>query len=677
MKDNLTQNFSKKDNVQNSAPKIVAFHAPIKNFLKLNDDAKTAIVTLAIPLDSIQANEVWVRSEPDNEERLNSLKKVEISKVHSDTSSSTNYATDWNYWQGELTLNQAEQTTLYCFKIHYDTINSTTNSTTTLNSTSTLWLSALGSHKFFPEREYHFNLNPSYQAANWVWSQVFYQIFPERFYDGDSSNNPVVDEYLYEDKAILIKTWDELPHQESGPREFFGGDLQGIIQKLDYIQELGATALYLNPIFTSHSSHKYDTVDYYNVDPHFGGNDAFIDLRTETKKRNMRIMLDAVVNHTSDRHAWMDRYDEHPENGAYQSEDAETREFYTFEDKDDPESYSGWLGFIKTLPVLDFANENLQKVMYKNDSQDSPAILRHWLRPPYNIDAWRFDVIHMLGEGTGAKNNAHYVREFRKAVREENNEAYVLGEHFFEATKWLQGDQEDGAMNYYGFARPVWNFLAKEDFRGDAIEVDAKDFDWLLGRARARLPFPIQLSQFNLLDSHDTPRMLTRLNEDQALMKCAVTLLMTYIGVPCIYYGDEIGLTGGGDPYCRAPMPWPELTENEITGDETKWNNDLLGHYKILASFRHNNLVMQEGAFLSLYAEKDIYAFARILDSTTVLTIINRGMYNTIRLPIWKAALSTGYFESILDNQSLEYADGYLNIELAEKSAFVLKVVTT
>ncbi len=625
-----------------SSLNIAPYHAATTSFLKqkINTFGKTtALVTLAFPKHSQQPTEAWVRSEPDNEEVLGKLEPV------SSTSQAQN--TGWNYWQGELKLNSAEDLTLYCFKIRFEA--------------STIWLSALGIHKLFPDRAIHFHYNPRYQPASWVWSQVFYQIFPERFHDGDTSNNPVAGEYLYEDKPILIKTWDELPHQDSGPREFFGGDLQGITQKLDYIQQLGVTGLYLNPIFTSHSSHKYDTVDYYTVDAHFGGNAAFRDLNAELKQRNMRIILDAVINHTSDRHAWMDRYNEHPEDGAYQSKEAKTRNYYTFEDDNDSESYSGWLGFIKTLPVLDFSNEDLQEVMYKNDSQDNPAILRHWLRPPYSIDGWRFDVIHMLGEGTGAKNNAHYVKEFRKALREENSEAYVLGEHFFEATKWLQGDQEDGAMNYYGFARPVWNFLAGEDFRGDGIEVDAEAFDWLLGRARAQLPFPIQLSQFNLLGSHDTPRMLTRLKGDLALMKCAVTLLMTYIGVPCIYYGDEIGLTGGGDPYCRAPMPW----------DESKWNTDLQQHYKTLVAFRQENIVMQEGAFLSLYAVDEVYVFARLLDKTIVIVAINRGINIDLDIPIWKLGLDHGTINSILDNKPIDFANSQLMINLEDKSSFI------
>ena len=603
---------------------VFAFHAPLLPFLIKGSSGYE--VSLRVPKNT-PVEAAWVRSEPDNETFLSPLSQVDTDDT-------------WTHYRGNLRLNPSDRVTLYAFKL--------------LVGGRQVWLSEAGLSNYFPERDVHFRLNPTYEPARWVYAQVFYQIFPERFFDGDPSNNVKSGEYLYEGKPVVAKAWGELPERSQGAREFYGGDLEGIRQKLPYLQELGVTALYLNPIFTSPSSHKYDTVDYSEVDRHFGGNEAFIQLCEALKARDMRIVLDAVINHTSERHRWFDRYGEAEEPGAYGSTTSKTRTFYTFT-SDDPESYHGWYG-VKTLPVLNYADPELQAKIYEADD----ALLRTWLRPPFEIDGWRFDVIHMLGEGTGAVNNAEYARHFRRVLREENSQAYMLGEHFYEATKWLQGDQEDGAMNYYGFTRPVTEFLAGVDYRGDGVVIDAADLDYQLVRARARIPFALQLSQFNLLDSHDTPRLLTLLEGDRELMKLAVTLLFTYVGVPCVYYGDEVGMEGGHDPDCRRTFPW-----------DGEWDEGLLEHYKCLISLRREHKVLQEGAFLPLYAEKDVYAFARLLEDEVVVVAVNRGDATAIELPAWKLGLKKGTLASLF-SEDAEVKGSALRLELAAKASAVL-----
>jgi alpha-glucosidase len=607
---------------------IFAFHAPMPDLLRKQDGRY--VVTLLVPAH-VRPARVWVRSEPDNEEHLSELKKVAQNAWGS-------------RWEGRLRLNPSEPVTLYAFKM--------------LVADRQYWLDGTGKIKgFFPERDLHFHFNPTYAPAHWVRSQVFYQIFPDRFADGDSSNNVRDGEYLYEGKPVVAKAWGELPTRAQGAREFYGGDLQGIRQRLSYLQELGITTLYLNPVFASPSSHKYDTTDYYRVDPHFGTNEELARLCEEVRTRGMRIILDAVVNHTSERHPWFDRHAEHDPPGAFAHKDAPTRDFYVFNDPDDPESYAGWYG-VRTLPVLDFANPGVRRRVYEADD----AILRYWMRPPYRIDGWRFDVIHMLGEGEGAGNNARYARAFRKTLREENPEAYMLGEHFFEATKWLQGDQEDGAMNYYGFAMPVRAFFGSLDHRGHPIEIDAADLDFLLERARARIPFEIQLSQLNLLGSHDTARFLTVVKADKALMKCAVTMLFTYIGVPSVYYGDEVGLEGGDDPDCRRTFPW----------DETRWDTELQTHYQTLIRLRRDRRVLQEGAFLSLHADADVFAFARVLQDEVVIVILNRGDETTVALPVWKTGLRDEHLRSLFNPGYVRVEDGILTLTCPQRTSDVL-----
>lgn len=268
----------------------------------------------------------------------------------------------------------------------------------------------------------------------------------------------------------------------------------------------------------------------------------------------------------------------------------------------------------------------------------------------------------MLGEGTGATNNATYVRAFRETLREENPAALVLGEHFFEATDWLQGDQEDSAMNYYGFSLPVRAFLAGVDHRGHPLEIDAADFDHLLTRARTQLPFEIQLSKFNLLGSHDTARILTLLEGDTARLSLAVTLLFTYIGVPCVYYGDEVGLLGGNDPDCRRTFPW----------DEASWNRVVLAHYRALIAFRRERRVLQESLFVPLYAQGDVYAFARILEDEGVIVIVNRGEEVGLELDLRQLGLGDETLESLFDSETFRVGDGVLQLSVGACESRVL-----
>ena len=598
----------------------VLYHNPLRG--RRSRFSKETTVTLQT---SQPVTAAWVRSEPDNEEFLSPL-------------APKGRQGRWFVYEGELRLNPADDVTLYAFKVLPE-------------GTGQVWLSEHGQTPYFPERAGHFRYNPHYEPVPWLWSQVFYQIFPERFCDGDPSNNVMDGEYLYEGEPVVAKTWDDLPERKQGPREFYGGDLEGIRQKLPYLQSLGVTALYLNPVFTSPSSHKYDTVDYFNVDPHFGGNEALEKLCAELRERGFRLILDAVVNHTSERHPWFDRFGEYAEVGAYGG--GKTRDFYTFT-SEDPDSYSGWVG-VRTLPVLDFSHAEVRRRIYEADD----AVLRRWLRPPYSVDGWRFDVVHMLGDGTGAKNNATYVRGFRQALREENPEALVLGEHFFEATGWLQGDQEDSAMNYYGFTMPVRAFLAGIDHRGHPLTIDASDFAHLLTRARVQLPFEIQLSQFNLLGSHDVPRLLTILGGDTARLKLAVTLLLTYIGVPCVYYGDEVGLEGGGDPDCRRTFPW----------DEARWNQDIAGHYRALIALRRERRALQEGLFVQLCAEGEVFAFARMFEGERVIVIVNRGEEVGLELDLTRVGLENETLQPFFDNETVQVEDGALSLTLGACSS--------
>jgi alpha-glucosidase len=539
---------------------------------------------------------VYLRADPDNEELLIPMR-------------STVTTNGLRHFEADLPWDRGNDTTHYAFKV--------------LHERRQTWLAADGMHPHVPPREVLFKVSRAHTPPAWVAEQVVYQIFPDRFYQGDETRAVQTDEYVYGTGRMRVvqKPWGAPIDRQVAATAFYGGDLAGIRQKLAYLhEELGVTTLYLNPIFTSGSNHKYDTEDYETVDPHLGGNAALAELAGAMHARGMRLVLDAVVNHTGANHPWFNRYGRHATQGAYQSAESPWRAWYLFTGENE---YVSWKGHT-SLPVLDFSNPEVRAAVYG----DRDAILRRWLRLPYAIDGWRFDVIHMLGEGPGAYNNAHYVREFRRAVREENAEAYLLGEHFMEATRWLQGEQEDGAMNYYGFAQPVRAWLAEQDMAGEPAPLSTPELERWLTTARARVPYENQLAQLNLLDSHDTMRFLTAVDRDFARMHLAAILLFTYAGVPSIYYGDEIGLEGGSDPDCRRCFDW----------DRARWNAPLHDHYRRLVAWRKQRAEWRLGAYQTLAVADDAFLFARYLERSVTLVAVNRGAAPA-ELPVQLASL--------------------------------------
>lgn len=535
---------------------------------------------------------VYLRSEPDNEEYLIAMRPAGVEH-------------GLGCYEAVLPWDRGNDTTHYVFKV--------------LHGDRQTWLAADGAHASPPPREVHFKVCAAHQPPTWIADQIAYQIFPDRFCQGDPSHAVQTDEYVYGQGRwrVVREPWGAPVDRSLPPTTFYGGDLLGIERQLEYLHgELGVTMLYLNPIFTSGSNHKYDCEDYDHVDPHFGGDPALSSLSAAVHARGMRLVLDAVVNHTGSNHPWFNRFGRHPGVGAYQSPDSRWRAWYMFQDH---EVYESWKGH-DSLPVLDFGNPEVCAHVYG----DHDAILRRWMRPPYSIDGWRFDVIHMLGEGPGARNNAVHVRGFRRAMREENPESYMLGEHFFEATRWLQGDLEDGAMNYYGFAWPVRGWLAGRDVAGHPARLTTAELEAWWTAARARIPYDNQLAQLNLLDSHDTARFLTMVDGDVARMQLAVTLMFGYVGVPCVYYGDEIGLEGGEDPDCRRCFDW----------DRAHWQPALHAHYRQLIAWRKQRAEWRRGAYQTLVVDEDALVFARYLEDAVTIIAVNRGAAVELALPL-------------------------------------------
>lgn len=366
------------------------------------------------------------------------------------------------------------------------------------------------------------------------------------------------------------------------------------------------TALYLNPVFKAPSVHKYDTQDYRHVDEQFGGDEALLRLRHNTQKEGMRLILDGVFNHSGDSHAWFDRHNQSM-GGACHNPDSPQRDWYSF---DENGRALDWLGY-PSLPKLDFQSPSLVNEIYGGDD----SIVRHWLKAPWNMDGWRLDVVHMLGEAGGARNNLQHVAAITRSAKAARSEAFVFGEHFGDARQWLQADAEDAAMNYRGFTFPLWGFLANTDISYDPQHIDAETCMAWMENYRAGLSHQQQLRMFNQLDSHDTARFKSLLGKDVARLPLAVTWLFTWPGVPCIYYGDEVGLDGNNDPFCRKTFPW----------EPEKQDQDLFSLYQRMATLRKQSQALRYGGCQVMYAHDNVVVFVRVYNQQRVLVAINRG----------------------------------------------------
>jgi len=359
-------------------------------------------------------------------------------------------------------------------------------------------------------------------------------------------------------------------------------------------------------VFVAPSVHKYDTEDYRHVDEQFGGDEALLRLRENTHREGMRLILDGVFNHSGDSHAWFDRHNRGT-GGACHNPDSPQRDWYSF---DDEGQALDWLGYA-SLPKLDYQSPTLVDDIY--GSEDS--IVRHWLKAPWNMDGWRLDVVHMLGEGGGARHNLQHVAGITRSAKQARPDAFVFGEHFGDARQWLQADAEDSAMNYRGFTFPVWGFLANTDISYDPQHIDAETCMKWMDNYRASLSHQQQLRMFNQLDSHDTARFKSLLGKDVARLPLAVTWLFTWPGVPCIYYGDEVGLDGNNDPFCRKTFPW----------EAERQDKGLFTLYQRLIKLRKQSQALRYGGCQVVYAHDNVVVFMRVYNQQRVLVAINRG----------------------------------------------------
>lgn len=487
---------------------------------------------------------------------------------------------------------------------------------------------------YIPEESRDFTIVVDYQKPDWVKKAVFYQIFPERFCNGKPEISVKDGEYTYQGhKAIQVKDWNTpaATWEEGHGVDFYGGDLYGILDKLDYLQTLGVTAVYLNPIFVSPSVHKYDCIDFYHVDPHLGGDEALVRLAEELHKRKMKLILDISINHTSSAGEWFNRDNEFYEKevGAYQNKDAKEREFYFFNEEN---HYDTWVG-VQTMPKLNYTSGELRDRIYK--AYDS--VLKKWIHAPYCIDGWRFDVADCMARNEIVDLYHEVWRELRKELKKEKPNLLILAEDWSDCSEMFQGEEWDSAMNYFGCTRPIREFLGETDLfhvRNDIlrkipVRMSATQLKNRILSYYSRIPYSISNQLYNLLNSHDIARLYNNEQIHKKEYHGAVMMLFTLPGTPSIYYGDEILLNGriSDNEGFRFPMDWSK----EL--DEDRRNNYQL--YQKLAFLRQSSEALSDGGFQVVYEEGYVFAYARFTETELIFVICStNSLEQKIALPL-------------------------------------------
>ncbi|CKE70232.1 alpha-glycosidase [Bacillus paranthracis] len=415
--------------------------------------------------------------------------------------------------------------------------------------------------------------NDVFKAPSWIKDTVWYQIFPERFANGDHTLNPE----------------NTLPwgSAEPTPTNFFGGDFAGIMQNLDYLVKLGISGIYFTPIFKAHSNHKYDTIDYMEIDPQFGTKETFKELVEACHTHGIKVMLDAVFNHSG---YFFDKFQDVLKNGE-QSAYKEWFHIHEFPIRTEPLPNYDTFAFTPYMPKLNTAHPDVKEYLLE--------VGRYWVKE-FNIDGWRLDVANEVDH--------KFWREFRSEIKALNSEVYILGEIWHDALPWLQGDQFDAVMSY-----PVTNALLSY-FANNSIK--ANQFMKQIIESLHSYSMNVNEAAFHLLDSHDTPRILTTCNGDKNKLKLLYVFHLSFIGSPCIYYGDEIGMDGGMDPDCRKCMVWDTKEQDHL----------LFTHVQTLISLRKQYKAFGgHGTFQFIEAndEHNYISYTKTYEDETIFFVLN------------------------------------------------------
>lgn len=557
-----------------------------------------------------------------------------------------------------------------------------------------------------------------FDIPEWIKGAVMYQVYVDRFCDGDISNNVKTNEYIYLEKPVVFKSnWNEFPASED-IRNFYGGDLQGVIDKLPYLKSLGIEAIYFNPIFVSPSNHKYDIQDYSHIDPHIGkivhdggrilergehsnkdadcyikrttdpenlkaSDELFAQLVKKAHEYGIKVILDGVFNHCGAFNKWLDREGIYSKNniGAYHSENSPYKDYFIWEENTwpDNENYTCWWG-LKNHPKLNYENSHeLMKSIMNTAAK--------WLKEPYCADGWRIDVGADLGRTESF--NHYFWGKFRKRVKETNPDAVILAEHYGDASPWLNGHEWDTIMNYDAFMEPVSYFFTGMEKHSDYFNAELYNnggaFANTMVQNMAKLPYQALTASMNQLSNHDHSRFLTRTNMTEGrvatngsidageginkeVFKEAVLFQMTWPGAPTVYYGDEAGVVGWTDPDNRRTYPW---------GNEDK---ELIDFHRDTIAIRKNYNVLKNGSVMFLNEGTGIISYGRFSKNCIMIAAFNNNDFETeIVIPVWRCGAVNGCSFSkifstkdIHENENYTAENGNIKITVKDKCGVLL-----
>lgn len=523
------------------------------------------------------------------------------------------------------------------------------------------YYSVLGLTQSLPCERDMFVIKAGIKNAAWVSESTCYQIFPDRFRDGDKSLDLKTGEYSFDGGIVKKMEFDQAPLEFEDGRclDFFGGDLQGIIDSVDYFKRLNVSCLYLNPIGVSRTTHRYDCCDFFHVDEKLGGDEKFIELVDVMHKNGIKVVIDISINHTGTDHPWFIKA----------SEDNKSKEasyYYISEDG----SVACWEN-VPTLPQLNYTNEELRGLIYKNKD----SVLRKFINPPFNQDGWRLDVADVVGRRGKDQLCEEIWREVNTVVKKDKSDAYLVGECWNDANEYLKGDMWDACMNYVGCGRPIRRWMGERDrylldgwgenpgktkpYTGTALKDHlSSQLNTLLGQMR--------YLQMNLFDSHDTPRLHTNYEVyDENIFQGCVMLSYLLPGMPSTYYGDEVGLKGNMETVeaWRYPMQW----------DESKWNKYIFDSYCALGKLRKDEInVLSEGAFTFLTCDEKRMTFARYNDDKAIILVLNRGEEADFKIDL--GALEGKKLSVLLGDGTAILKDDSISCRLKDKKSIILSL---
>lgn len=527
-------------------------------------------------------------------------------------------------------------------------------------SDSYLYVSEKGVRRSVPVLRDCFFLKPDLDAATWVASSTCYQIFPDRFCKGDASVGAKEGEYQFDGGTVTVHPFTDkpLPFEQGRCLDFFNGDLAGIQQKLDYLKERGFDTLYLNPIGASRTTHRYDCTDYFQVDPKLGGNEAFIRLMDAAHQKGMRIVVDISINHTGIEHPWFKR--------AVADPQSKERGYYYFSEDGTSEKWNG----VPTLAQLNYGNKELRDIIWRGED----SVLKSFLKPPFSQDGWRLDVAAEVGR-TRTDDYCHEVwREVHESVKAVNPKAYLVGEDWLDSSSHLHGDEWDATMNYLGCSRPLRSWMGETDkYLSGGWGADpnptrpysGRDLADAITDAMLSVPSQMRFLQFNVIDTHDIPRLSWKGKQNFSVFAGCVMLQYLLPGMPCTYYGDEVGLEGpyGSIEDCRYPMQW----------DASKWDERYVALYRELARDRAEYRdLLAFGAWRFIAVGPEQVAFARYDGKVALVAVLNRSQERCrIRMDNYVLGMQTAR-----ETDKVSFHGEWIEVDLKPKENLMLHLST-